>query len=310
MTRCAGFDSDLVSVIIPCYNQGRYLAQAVGSVLCQSYRPVEVVVVNDGSREDLQAIADSPTVRHVWQPHAGVSAARNAGFRQSAGSYVVFLDSDDRLTPNAVADGLQAFAGDREAAAAIGLCRMIGEDGDPRPFEQRGNLGDDLYLELLRNNFVWMPAQVLYRREVLATGGPFDSRVNACADYDLYLRIARARRLVVHDKVVADYRTHGQNMSADAALMLRSVLGVLDRQSPFVAGHAERRRAQAEGKRFWRRYYGDGVVDDIRAAWRTAGGRRRALRAGLTLLCCDPGCAARHLLRKLSLTSGWSPTRG
>src|SRR5262245_49416395 len=91
----------LVSVIIPSYNRAYIVGQAIESVLRQTYRPLEVVVVDDGSSDNTRAVVEQygPPVRYFRQANAGVSAARNAGFRQARGAFVALLDSDDRWLP-------------------------------------------------------------------------------------------------------------------------------------------------------------------------------------------------------------------
>ena len=94
--------SSLVSIIIPCYNQGQFLAEAIQSVLNQDYQEKEIIVVNDGSldntREVAQAFGDS--IRYVEQTNKGLSSARNAGIRIARGEYIAFLDSDDQYLPH------------------------------------------------------------------------------------------------------------------------------------------------------------------------------------------------------------------
>src|SRR5437870_3797289 len=95
--------SRLVTVVIPCYNNASFLHDAIQSVLSQTYRRTELIVVDDGSSDDTSDVASSyPVTRLIRQPNQGVSAARNAGLSQASGDYVVFLDADDRLLPDAV----------------------------------------------------------------------------------------------------------------------------------------------------------------------------------------------------------------
>ena len=101
----------LVSVVIPCYNQAHFLPEAIKSALAQTHQPVEVVVVDDGSPDNVvDVVASYPGVRCVRQENRGRSQARNAGFRASRGKYVIFLDADDRLTPNAIESHLRCFS--------------------------------------------------------------------------------------------------------------------------------------------------------------------------------------------------------
>ncbi len=296
--------TDLVSIVIPCYNQGRYIQDAVASASAQSHQPLEVIVVDDGSTEDIRSIvAACPGIRYVRQENHGVSAARNTGFQRSRGTYLVFLDSDDRLAPHAVRTGLQALGQSPEAAAAVGLCRVIGSAGEARPFTQEAGINGDTYEGLLRRNFIWMPAQVIYRRDAFASLAGFDTSVDACADYDMYLRLARVYRVAVHRDVVAEYRQHGDNMSADAVKMLRCARAVLKRQWPYASSRPDYVRAYAEGRRFWSEFYGEQVVEEIRAGVKTPGARTRAVCAAMLLLRYHPGGFAHHLRRKLRCTA-------
>ncbi|RPJ70386.1 MAG: glycosyltransferase [Acidobacteria bacterium] len=289
-----------VSVVIPCYNQAQYLPEAVESALAQAGCRIEVVVVDDGSEPPISLGRRSgERLRCIRQPNRGVSAARNMGLQASAGEYVVFLDADDRLAEHGVGAGLERLARHADAVCAIGLCRVIDHDGRPRPFKQQSFVDDDAFRALLRGNFVWMPAQVVYRRSALLRYGGFDTHVPACADYDLYLRIARSGAVVCHAAVVAEYRHHAANMSGNGVLMLRSAIAVLERQWPHVRHRQDYRKAYAAGSRFWREFYGDRVVEEIRAGVRGRSSVRRAARAALTLLLYAPDMAALHLFRKL-----------
>jgi glycosyltransferase involved in cell wall biosynthesis len=289
----------LTSVVIPCFNQQRYIREAVESAVGQDYQPIEVVVVDDGSPAPIAPWLANCPVSLVRQPNAGVSAARNRGLAETHGEFVVFLDADDRLLRNAVNAGVRRLRDAPGAACAVGLCRVIDGEGRPAPFRQRGPLSADPYLELLRENFIWMPGQVVFRRATIA-GVPFDSSVDACADYDLYLRVARKHPVLVHDEVVAEYRQHPESMSENGPLMLRLSLDVLGRQRDYLAT-PERRAAWRQGRRFWRAFYGDRVVEEVRAGLRTPGRRWRALEAAISLLRHHPIGAARQLLKKARL---------
>lgn len=294
-----------VSVVIPCYNQGQFLGEAVRSAVSQEGCRTEVVVVDDGSDQEICTCEDAASgVRCIRQGNRGVAAARNAGLASSTGEFLVFLDADDRLTPGGIAAGLAELERRPEAACAIGLCQVIGSDGGPRPFKQQQFADPDPYRALLAANFVWMPAQAIYRRAALLRHGGFDTAVPACSDYDLYLRIARSDLMVCHEAVVADYRQHDANMSGNGVLMLRSAVAVLERQWPHVRDRADYRRAFAAGSRFWREFYGDRVVEQIRAGVRGRSSAVKAARAAFTLLVYAPDMAVLHVMRKLRVLAG------
>ncbi len=292
-----------VSVVIPCHNQARYLPDAIASALAQRAGRPEVIVVDDGSTEPLAGVVGRyPGVRLLTQSNGGVAAARNAGLAVCSRPCVVFLDADDRLMPDGLAIGLAALEAHPEAAGAVGLCQVIDPDGRPRPFRQQPPVEGDVYAALLRSNFVWMPAEVIYRRDEVVRKEGFDLSTPAAADYDLYLRLAWDHHFVLHRQVVAEYRMHDGNMSANGLLMLRSTLRVLERQWPRARLCRELRAAYAEGHRFWRDFYGDRVVEEIRSSLKSQGRRRLAFAWALALLRHHPRAVALHVFRKVRNT--------
>ena len=178
----------LVSVIIPCYNQGHFLGEAIRSTLDQTYPRVEIIVVDDGSDDRTPEVARSYSgVRYVRQDNQGVSAARNAGFTLSRGEYVVFLDSDDRLRPEAIAANLAILDRERGAALCFGRTVQFHPDGKTNPAANW--VGVEPYLDLLCRNPISCPGSAMYRRRVLDSVGGFDPSLVPAEDYDMYLRI-------------------------------------------------------------------------------------------------------------------------
>ena len=292
----------LVSVVIPSYNHAHFVGEAIRSVLEQDYPNVEVVVVNDGSTDDTRATVTAfPGVRYVEQENRGLSAARNAGLAVCRGELVVFLDADDRLLPGALEAGARELTAKAEAAFAAGHSRFISRDGTPQPTDQPPRPGDeDAYVALLTRNRVRNPAMVMFRRDVVERVGGFNGDVDACADYDIYLRISRVHPVVFHDRLVAEYRKHGENMSDNSALMLRQLLRIMRQQRPFLTDRL-RRQAFDEGLQNIRTYYGDRVMSQVRERVRTGRGWMRTLEDLATLACWHPAGLLAHGRRKLAL---------
>src|SRR6266849_1371894 len=116
----------LVSVVVVCYNQAKYLGEAIESALAQRYQPVEILVVDDGSTDATAKVAATfPRVHYVHQSNRGLAAARNTGLRHSTGEYVVFLDADDKLLPAAVREGMDCFGEFPESAFVSGAYRNV-----------------------------------------------------------------------------------------------------------------------------------------------------------------------------------------
>src|SRR5829696_1229138 len=178
-----------VSVVIPCYNQARFLGEAIRSVLCQGYTDLEIIVVDDGSKDSTEEIASGYTkadtrVRVIRQENRGLAAARNRGLSEAGGEYVVFLDSDDRLVSEALEVGVRELEAHPGCAFVSGICRKITADGSIVPGWEQFRVRDDPYLELLRSCPVYVPA-VMYRRSVFDAVGDFDTSYKAAEDYDL-----------------------------------------------------------------------------------------------------------------------------
>ena len=125
-------DTPLVSVIIPCYGQAHFLGEAIESVLGQGYRHKEIIVVDDGSPDHAREVATSYAgVRYIFQENQGLPGARNTGIRESRGTYLVFLDADDRLLPDALQTGVDQLHAHPECAFASGHHYHIRVDGSP-----------------------------------------------------------------------------------------------------------------------------------------------------------------------------------
>lgn len=214
----------LISVVIPCYRQAHYLDEAIKSVLAQTHRRLEIIVVDDGSPDDTSEVAARhPRARLIRQPHLGLPAARNAGLRASLGEHTVFLDADDRLVPDALETGISALAAAPECALVYGFCEFIDHAGAPIPTPPQVPAGGDCYRALFRKNYIMTPGAAMFRRAVLASVAGFDeSFTGGCEDIDLYLRVARRWPIQCHGRVVLQYRQHRASMSSKRMRMLRA----------------------------------------------------------------------------------------
>ena len=281
----------LVSIVIPCFNQARYLGEAIESAWRQTYAHVEVLVVDDGSTDDTADVAASyPGVGYRHQPNAGAAATRNHGLAASGGALVLFLDADDRLLPDAVATGVDYLQRHPDAAFVAGHVRLMCGDGTPWlvPVQEHEPYG---YQALLRDNPIWTPGVVLYRREALQAIGGFDPEAGGSADYDLNVRIARQRPIACHHDVVLEYRQHDANMTGDPAYMLRSAVAVRRRERR----HAVRRGAREAwrtGLRTAQAHFGARLVDRVKGDLLSPGRRWRAMQGLWCLLRHHPRALA------------------
>jgi len=243
----------LVSVIIPTYNHGKYLLEALESIWSQKYPLVEVVIVDDGSIDNTKEIVAAVTgVKYVYQNNQGLSAARNTGVKNSSGEYFLFLDADDWLLPASIATNVSYLKKDDSLAFVSGAHEKIFVDTG-KSEEEAQVISQHHYLHFLQGNYIGMHATVLYRswifKEFL-----YDVNLRACEDYDLYFKITRKFPVLHHTTKIAAYRIHDANMSGNIPMMLHTVLMVLDRQKKMLRTPSEK-AAFVNGHKVWKDYY-------------------------------------------------------
>ena len=288
-----------VCVILPVYNGARYLAEAIESVLAQTWSDRSIVVVDDGSTDESAEIASGfPEVRVIRQANAGVSAARNRALRETRSEYVVFLDSDDRLLPQALLVGVSLLDASPELGFVFGFNELIDASGQ-RFGRSREPLAKADFLTLLAGEGLVPPASAVFRRSALERVGGFDTRLRIAEDHELYLRIALEFPIHCHNQVVVQYRTHGANVSTQsAALTLDGVLTAMKLRQPAIRGNREREAAYRAGRRHWIGLFGPGLsYDFVRNA--KAGQLRLAAKSLVMLLALYPRGIASYAMDHL-----------
>lgn len=178
-----------VSVVIPAYNRAPFLSEALRSVMEQTRRADEVVVVDDGSTDDTAGVVQEfPGVRYVFQENRGVSAARNLGVQRSTGEWIAFLDSDDLWVRTKLERQLEEAA--RYPASSIIHTDEVWIRSGRRinPGKRHMKHGGWIFERCLALCLI-SPSSVLVRRDALEKTGCFDEELPACEDYDLWLRL-------------------------------------------------------------------------------------------------------------------------
>lgn len=291
--------SPLVSVIIPCYKQAHFLGEAIDSVFAQTYKNVEVIVVDDGSPDNTSEVANRyQRVRYIRQKNQGSNAARNTGIGASTGEYLVFFDADDRLLPEALEAGSECFDDHPESAFVCGHAAFISYDGNPHPYTQRPCINMN-YASLLKSNEIVAPLLVMFRRGVFEQVGFFNVSLAGGEDYEMYLRITRRFPVRCHHKIIAEYRQHRSSASKNPELMLKSTLAVLHAQQEHVKGNKEYEAAYKCGVEFYREYYGEAMVNQLRERVRRRDDWRRVLHDVGVLARYYPRGVVENLIRKL-----------
>jgi glycosyltransferase involved in cell wall biosynthesis len=185
-------NSPKISIIIPCYNREKYIRHSIDSALAQQYENNEIIVVDDGSTDTSRIIIESygNKVTAIFTENRGVSAARNTGVRHSAGEYITFLDSDDKLSPEC----LNGFFGGPldQNTILVGRCRTIDMHGYPTDLNMYG-------ISELPSQGKFSSVQVvaefaqtwgcLIPRDLLLRVGGYNEAISLAEDYDVNLRL-------------------------------------------------------------------------------------------------------------------------
>lgn len=283
-----------VSVVIPCYQQGHFLSDAIESVLAQTLPAHEIIVVDDGSRDNTAAVAAKyPSVRYIHQDNSGPASARNKGISECTGSYLVFLDADDRLLSKALEIGLSSLNANPECAFVFGRCQYIEHDGSPGSVFQPPYHETDDYLAMLRICRIWHPAAVMWRVTVFDIVNGFDSSLVSCSDYELYLRVTRRWPVHCHNNIISEYRQHQTNASSNCAQTIKSATRVLRSQLPMIEENKLYKDACRTGIRNFQSYYYRNSISQLRACAGTGRHRKHALRNVMLILQMGPMMLAR-----------------
>ena len=245
----------LVSVIIACYNHGKYLSDAIQSVHSQTYQYFELIVVDDGSVDNTKTVClNYPKVKYVYQENAGLSAARNMGIKHANGDYLVFLDADDWLLDQALEINLNFLKSDVNAAFVSGGHKLYYELED-KSWNIQQEVTEKHYCKLMEGNFIGMHATVMYRSWVFEKFA-YDVSLRFCEDYDLYLQITRFFPIIHHTKLIAVYRKHSHNMSSNYPEMMRYTLLVLEAHEKNLKT-SEEKKSLFIGVESWISYYSE-----------------------------------------------------
>lgn len=202
-----------ISVVIPAYNVERFLKEALGSVLGQSVKPMEVLVIDDGSTDDTGRLAEAMGgVRCIHQSNTGVSSARNRGIQEAKGHFIAFLDADDAWEVDKIAIQAQDL---REDGFAYSARTETNERLDPLRVVQSDRSVPVLEGLLFHGNVVGTPSSVIAPRAALLEAGGFDPNLSMCADWDMWIRLATRLSNQYSEKPLVRYRIHGESMSTN-----------------------------------------------------------------------------------------------
>jgi glycosyltransferase involved in cell wall biosynthesis len=243
-----------VSVVIATYNYGRFLAGALNSVLGQTVRDLEAIVVDDGSSDDTSSVIEpflaDPRLRYLRADHIGQAAAKNTGIRLARAPLIAFLDADDAWLPEKLEQQTALLEIRPEVGVVYGRRLLMDEQGrdlEVHPVEcHRGNV----LAAIFRDNFICFSSVVL-RRQVLDEVGLFDETLPLAVDYDLWLRTALRFPFDYVDGPLVKYRTGHASLSRRIEDRLAVIIHIMNRFLEEYGGRAALsaeaiRRAQAQ----------------------------------------------------------------
>jgi len=227
---------------MPVYNGERTIAQAIESVLKQTYTDWEIIVIDDGSTDDTRKIveryrsAPADRIRYIHQENQGLACARNTGIRQARGEFLALLDADDVWLPTRLEETVKALDADPSAGIAHANITWISETGEilSTPRRQARHLSGYIFENIfLRKAHISCPT-VLFRKKCCEEVGMFDPNLArlGCEDRELWLRISQRHKVRYIDKVLALYRVSASSMSRNQEKMLRARLYVVDKFCP------------------------------------------------------------------------------
>ncbi|MFT3743910.1 MAG: glycosyltransferase family A protein [Pyrinomonadaceae bacterium] len=213
----------LVSVVIPNYNYAHYLRETIDSVLAQTYPDVEIVVVDDGSKDDSKEILAGygGKIRTIFQQNQGVSAARNNGVAVSEGEFVAFLDADDAWLPTKIEKQVARFREDEELGLVHVGVDEIDAEGNSLVHRLEGVEGKvcTALLMLKREGVLGGGSGMMVRRSVFDETGGFDLGLSTSADWDLHYRVSERYTVGFVPELLLKYRVHSSNMHANVGVM-------------------------------------------------------------------------------------------
>lgn len=213
----------LVSIICLCYNQSRYVVEAINSVLAQTYPNIELIVVDDASTDNSrevieQAVASHPSIKTIFlKKNVGNCAAFNVGFRESKGSYLIDLAADDMLTAQRVTWGVEEFTKrSDEWGVQFGDAVMTGRGDEgmrlhSARFPHATIPEGDIYIDVISRYFICSPTMMI-RRVVLEKLGGYDEML-AYEDFDFWVRSARYFKYFYTPEVLAIKRLVAGSLS-------------------------------------------------------------------------------------------------
>lgn len=236
----------LASIVIPAFNAEAFLSETIQSVLSQTYSPLEIIVVDDGSTDGTPSLVEeySDAVTYFRQENQGVAAARNRGLSLAKGSYICFVDADDWLHPECIQEKVALLEARPDLLLAFSLVEVTDAQLNPTGEILRGTDQEDAIGPLLQwiPTAIPCPSNVVLRSSAIRGVGGFDEVMSTSADYDLWLRLALRGGVGRIDRVLVSYRRHPDAMFLSITPQLKDKRHLFKKHRAILGHHPGWRR--------------------------------------------------------------------
>ena len=231
--------NSLVSVIIPTYKRSNYILRAINSILNQTYKNIEIIVIDDNEVDDefskitqniLKKLIDSKQIIYIKHTtNKGISAARNTGIKMASGDYIAFLDDDDEFVPNKTELQLKIFNNsENDVGLVYGAYLQIDDDNLDKELIVLPKIKNDVH-SILGLNHIGPPSMVMCTKLAVKKTGEFDELLNHKEDIDYYFRLSEYYRVSYTKEVIMRYHVHSGAASRNDAERLTMMLRYLNK---------------------------------------------------------------------------------
>jgi glycosyltransferase involved in cell wall biosynthesis len=215
--------------VIPTFNRSHWVGAAIESVLSQSFQPVEIIVVDDGSTDETEALVKKYPVQYIKQSHSGPSKARNHGARLSSGNWLAFLDSDDQWFPDKLKRQVQAIELQNENQLIYTGERWIRNGKRVNSCKHHQKFSGWIYLKCLKLCLI-SPSSVMLSRDLFFEAGGFEESYWTAEDYDLWLKITSHHPvLFLDEELIIKYGGHEDQLSRTIGIDVNRVKALENR---------------------------------------------------------------------------------
>lgn len=211
-----------ISIIIPTYNRADLLNRTIQSVLNQTFKNFEVIVIDDGSTDNTRKIVrgfikKDERIKYIFQENSGGPAKpRSTGIKNSRGNYLAFLDSDDEWLPEKLEKQISVFKNSRDKKLGFVDCGVLVVNKNTETINEyrlsplcRGNI----FKKILEKNFILTPSSILLKRGVIKKTGDFDENLKMSDDWDFWIRISKKYNFDFIDELLTKYYVHSTNIT-------------------------------------------------------------------------------------------------